>query len=225
MRRFLPILVLSVLVPWAADAAPIAQGACCTGQGGPSELRGVDPSICCPPTGGCEVMTPQVCNLWTYLGDGTTCPVCPTTTTTTLPQTGACCAPDGSCSEGSEGDCEVGEFQGYDTYCAFVECPTTTTTTTILQTTTTLAPTTTLGPTTTLAPTTTTLPSEPVCGDANGDEDVSAADALIALKTAVGTAVCPLARCDYNGDGETTASDALAILRAAVGLPSSPDCP
>ncbi|MFN2375386.1 MAG: dockerin type I domain-containing protein, partial [Candidatus Binatia bacterium] len=56
-----------------------------------------------------------------------------------------------------------------------------------------------------------------LCGDANGDGTITAGDALFALRSAVGTAICPLAACDYTGDDKITASDALAILRKAVG--------
>jgi hypothetical protein len=76
------------------------------------------------------------------------------------------------------------------------------------------------GPTTT----TTTMP-EPLCGDANGDEKITAADALIALRTAVGSASCPVSVCDYTGDDKVAASDALAILRRAVGQSVTANCP
>ena len=74
--------------------------------------------------------------------------------------------------------------------------------------------------------TTTTLEPEPsICGDANADGQVKSADALIALQTAVGTANCPLERCDFNGNGAIATVDALLILRFAVGQPSEPKCP
>lgn len=56
-----------------------------------------------------------------------------------------------------------------------------------------------------------------LCGDANGDGTITAGDALFTLRSAVGTAICPLTACDYTGDDKITASDALAILRKAVG--------
>lgn len=74
-------------------------------------------------------------------------------------------------------------------------------------------------------PTTTTTMPAPLCGDANGDDKVTAADALVALRTAVGSASCPLSACDYNGDDKVAASDALAILRKAVGQGVVADCP
>lgn len=58
-------------------------------------------------------------------------------------------------------------------------------------------------------------------GDTNGDGVTSAADALLALRIAVGTASVTdsiLVSCDLNGDGKITAADALAILRKSVGL-------
>jgi hypothetical protein len=68
-------------------------------------------------------------------------------------------------------------------------------------------------------------PQNVVCGDANADGGVAAADALIALRTAVGTGSCPIWRCDFNGDDSVAASDALAILRTAVGQNTTPNCP
>jgi hypothetical protein len=73
--------------------------------------------------------------------------------------------------------------------------------------------------------TTTTLPVEIVCGDANGDGEIKTADALQALRTAVGSGSCPPTRCDYNGDGDVKTGDALAILKTAVGTVVTPNCP
>jgi len=64
-----------------------------------------------------------------------------------------------------------------------------------------------------------------VCGDANVDTHVSASDALIALRTSVGTESCPQCRCDTNNSGSNTASDALAILKKSVGLTPAMNCP
>jgi len=55
------------------------------------------------------------------------------------------------------------------------------------------------------------------CGDANLDGSVSAADALSALRTAVGSGSCPACRCDVDSSGAISAADALALLRTAVG--------
>ncbi len=63
-----------------------------------------------------------------------------------------------------------------------------------------------------------------LCGDASRDGKITAADALTALRTAVGSASCGTIACDFNGDGNVTAADALAILRAAVGTPTTPSC-
>ncbi|MFN2376350.1 MAG: multicopper oxidase domain-containing protein [Candidatus Binatia bacterium] len=65
--------------------------------------------------------------------------------------------------------------------------------------------------------TTTTTLAETTCGDANGDGNVTAGDALIALRTGVGTSACPVCVCDVNSSGAVLAGDALLILRAAVG--------
>lgn len=55
------------------------------------------------------------------------------------------------------------------------------------------------------------------CGDANRDDKLTAADALAALRTAVGAGQCDVCLCDVDSSGAVFASDALAILRAAVG--------
>jgi hypothetical protein len=73
--------------------------------------------------------------------------------------------------------------------------------------------------------TTTTTEPGPLCGDANQDGDISAPDALLALRTAVGTGDCPAALCDYNGNGQVQSSDALQILRVAVGQDVPGECP
>ncbi len=72
--------------------------------------------------------------------------------------------------------------------------------------------------------TTTTLPA-PICGDADGDGQVVASDALRILASAVGVGSCPLARCDLDGDGRVAAVDALLDLRVVVGLPAVLGCP
>jgi uncharacterized membrane protein len=58
---------------------------------------------------------------------------------------------------------------------------------------------------------------EIVCGDATGDAVMTATDALIALRVAVGSGSCEACICDVDGSGATTATDALRILQAAVG--------
>ena len=62
----------------------------------------------------------------------------------------------------------------------------------------------------------TTLP-ETLCGDANGDGKITAADALVTLKAGVGIGTCPVPVCDVTGDGQVRAADALRILKRAVG--------
>jgi hypothetical protein len=89
-------------------------------------------------------------------------------------------------------------------------------------TTTTLPVTTTLGSltTTTVASgtTTSTIPAPPLCGDGDGNGTITAADALLALRKAVGAASCPVERCDTDASGSVTATDALRVLRAAIGI-------
>ena len=64
-----------------------------------------------------------------------------------------------------------------------------------------------------------------LCGDATGDGKVTAADALLALKAAVGSAACAPSACDANDSGGISAADALLILKAAVGTPVELNCP
>lgn len=64
-----------------------------------------------------------------------------------------------------------------------------------------------------------------LCGDANDDHAVSAADALIALRTAVQTAFCSGCSCDTNSSTDVTATDALQILRKSVGHAVEMSCP
>jgi hypothetical protein len=56
-----------------------------------------------------------------------------------------------------------------------------------------------------------------MCGDVNGDGKLSAADALGALRAAVGLEECPVAVCDVDQSGAVSAGDALRILATAVG--------
>ena len=64
------------------------------------------------------------------------------------------------------------------------------------------------------------------CGDVNVSGSLTASDALLVLKAAVGSDVCPLLPCicDTNGNGTITASDALAVLRRAVGQDNALAC-
>jgi hypothetical protein len=65
----------------------------------------------------------------------------------------------------------------------------------------------------------------PLCGDATGNDKIAAGDALIVLRTAVGTVSCALCVCDVNSSGSVTSSDALLVLRSAVGQSVSLSCP
>jgi hypothetical protein len=67
-----------------------------------------------------------------------------------------------------------------------------------------------------------------LCGHATDGSlggPVTATDALITLRTAVGTAVCELCRCDVDTSGAVTSTDALRILKSAVGLSVELTCP
>lgn len=65
----------------------------------------------------------------------------------------------------------------------------------------------------------------PLCGDATGNDALNSGDALIVLKTAVGTENCALCICDVNGSGSVSSTDALLVLRKAVGQNVGLDCP
>ncbi|HXC52498.1 MAG TPA: hypothetical protein VN634_16575 [Candidatus Limnocylindrales bacterium] len=68
--------------------------------------------------------------------------------------------------------------------------------------------------------------TEGSCGQSICPEDgVQAADALEALKAAVGSAYCASCRCDVDSNGSVTASDAIRILRSAVGTAGDLNCP
>ncbi len=64
-----------------------------------------------------------------------------------------------------------------------------------------------------------------LCGDANSDGNRTAGDALIALKTSVGSDSCLPCICDANGQGGITATDALLILQFGVGQNITLACP
>jgi hypothetical protein len=63
------------------------------------------------------------------------------------------------------------------------------------------------------------------CGDANDNETITAADALAALKAAVGSGRCLQCVCDVDSSESIVAGDALAILRHAVGSGPQLTCP
>jgi hypothetical protein len=64
-----------------------------------------------------------------------------------------------------------------------------------------------------------------VCGDATCNGSISASDALLTLKTAVGLGNCAACICDVNGSGGTNATDALLVLRKGVGHQITLVCP
>ena len=55
------------------------------------------------------------------------------------------------------------------------------------------------------------------CGDPAKPAGITATDALLVLRTAVGTTSCLVCTCDVDASGSIVASDALAVLRHAVG--------
>ncbi len=87
-----------------------------------------------------------------------------------------------------------------------------------------------------------TVPGEP-CGDtpvgglttgptiaatiapAADERVITASDALVILRTAVGLLDCVLCICDVDSSGAITATDALAVLRNSVGLSGDLNCP
>jgi hypothetical protein len=67
--------------------------------------------------------------------------------------------------------------------------------------------------------------ADALCGDATGDGDTTATDALRALKAALGSASCELCICDVNDSGGINTTDALIVLRVAVGQSLAFSCP
>ena len=63
------------------------------------------------------------------------------------------------------------------------------------------------------------------CGDADGNGQVLASDALLALKSAVGSTACAACACDVNTSDSITVADALRILQVAVGIDLLLECP
>ena len=64
-----------------------------------------------------------------------------------------------------------------------------------------------------------------ICGDGTNDRRLTASDALMLLRRAVGqNLVCPDYVCDVDGSGAITATDALMILRRAVGSETPLNC-
>jgi hypothetical protein len=65
----------------------------------------------------------------------------------------------------------------------------------------------------------------PLCGDASLDDKVTATDALLVLKSAVGSLECELCVCDTNASSTITSPDALIVLKFAVGQEVVLNCP
>lgn len=64
-----------------------------------------------------------------------------------------------------------------------------------------------------------------VCGDANGDGEVSVSDGVQALRAAAGLSSACDDDCDVDGNGAFTVTDGVNILRDAGGLASIRMCP
>ena len=60
---------------------------------------------------------------------------------------------------------------------------------------------------------------------AGGSNLVKASDALVVLRTAVGSATCETCVCDVDGSGTVSATDALVTLKIAVGQSIALACP
>lgn len=64
-----------------------------------------------------------------------------------------------------------------------------------------------------------------LCGDVDGNNDVSIADAVQVLRAAVSlSSSCSTAVCDVDGDGSITISDGVNVLRTAVALSAANAC-
>jgi hypothetical protein len=59
----------------------------------------------------------------------------------------------------------------------------------------------------------------------SGSALVTASDALVVLRTAVGSRTCAKCVCDVDGNGTISASDALLTLRKAVDSEITLACP
>ena len=64
-----------------------------------------------------------------------------------------------------------------------------------------------------------------VCGDADGNGEVTVLDGVQALRAAADlSSVCD-AGCDVDGNGTISVSDGVNVLRAAADLAFTPNCP
>jgi hypothetical protein len=66
---------------------------------------------------------------------------------------------------------------------------------------------------------------EAVCGDPSADDTLTASDAALALRAAVGLASCDSCRCDVDYSGAVTATDSSLMLKVSVGEALSLSCP
>ncbi|MCC6767119.1 MAG: dockerin type I repeat-containing protein [Deltaproteobacteria bacterium] len=64
-----------------------------------------------------------------------------------------------------------------------------------------------------------------ICGDANGDGQVTVSDGVQALRAAAGLSSSCDQNCDVDGSGAVTVSDGVNILRKAAGLAITEQCP
>ena len=67
--------------------------------------------------------------------------------------------------------------------------------------------------------------AKPACGDANTDGKITSADALLALRKAVGVGACTPVLCDVREGGGVSVSDSLQILRRSVDQSVTLSCP
>jgi hypothetical protein len=68
--------------------------------------------------------------------------------------------------------------------------------------------------------------SAQLCGDADGNGQVSVTDGVQALRAAATlTNTCTAARCDVDGNGSISVTDGVNILRKAAALPITENCP
>jgi len=64
-----------------------------------------------------------------------------------------------------------------------------------------------------------------VCGDANGDGNVTVSDGVQTLRAAAGLSSSCDTDCDFDGNGAITVSDGVNVLRKAADLPVLENCP
>ncbi len=68
--------------------------------------------------------------------------------------------------------------------------------------------------------------SAQICGDADGNGQVSVTDGVQALRAAAALSnTCTAARCDVDGNGSISVTDGVNILRKAAALPITENCP